>query len=56
MEGVQCGTKLSNIKDPSGEGIQSGTKLSNNCLLLMFILTVEDEFLIANIAEERVSN
>ena len=27
--------------------LQSGTKISNNCLLLMFILTVEDEFLIS---------
>jgi PleD family two-component response regulator len=37
IEGVQCGT----------EGVQCGTKLSNNCLLLMFILTVEDDFLIS---------
>ena len=29
------------------EGVQCGTKLSNNCLLSMFILTVEDEFLIS---------
>ena len=29
------------------EGVQCGTKLSNNCLLLMFVLTVEDEFLIS---------
>jgi CheY-like chemotaxis protein len=27
--------------------VQCGTKLSNNCLLSMFILTVEDEFLIS---------
>ena len=27
--------------------LQSGTKISNNCLLLMFILTVDDEFLIS---------
>jgi len=27
--------------------LQSGTKFSNNCLLLMFILTVEDEYLIS---------
>jgi hypothetical protein len=26
--------------------LQSGTKIPNNCYLLMFILTVEDEFLI----------
>jgi hypothetical protein len=37
IEGVQFGT----------EGVQCGTKLSNNCLLLMFILTVEDDFLIS---------
>ena len=34
-------------EDHPHEGVQCGTKLSNNCLLLMFILTVEDEFLIS---------
>ena len=34
-------------KTISIEGVQCGTKLSNNCLLLMFILIVEDDFLIS---------
>jgi two-component system, response regulator PdtaR len=29
--------------------LQSGTKIPNNCYLLMFILTVEDEFLIGDL-------
>ena len=34
-------------KTTSVEGVQCGAKLSNNRLVVMFILTVEDEFLIS---------
>ena len=44
---LQRPAAMTPTKTTTIEGVQCGTKLSNNCLLLTFILTVEDEFLIS---------
>jgi PleD family two-component response regulator len=44
---VHAGLFLAPTDSDELEEVQSGTKISNNCLLLMFILTVDDEFLIS---------